>query len=100
MQQDNSKVSVVIPAKNEAQNLVNLLPKLKQIKGLFECIVVNDGSTDNTVEVCEQQQVKVISNPYSKGNGAAIKAGAKAATGDVIVFLDGDGQHKPEDIER
>jgi glycosyltransferase involved in cell wall biosynthesis len=93
-------VSVVIPAKNEGQNLALLLPKLKAIKGLRECIVVNDGSTDNTVEVCEKNQVTVISNPYSKGNGAAIKVGAKAATGEIIVFLDGDGQHKPEDIDR
>ncbi len=100
MQQNELKVSVVIPAKNEALNLVNLLPKLKQVKGLLECIVVNDGSSDNTIEVCEQHQVTVISSPYSKGNGAAIKAGAKAAAGEIIVFLDGDGQHKPEDIER
>jgi len=100
MKQDKAKVSVVIPAKNEAQNLVLLLPRLKEIEGFTECIVVDDGSTDNTVEVCEANQVKVISNPYSKGNGAAIKAGAKAATGDIIVFMDGDGQHKPEDISR
>lgn len=63
-----------------------------------ECIVVDDGSTDETASLCEQFGVRVISHPYSKGNGAAIKTGARAATGDIIVFLDGDGQHKPEDI--
>lgn len=93
-------LSIVIPAKNEAENLVEFLPRLKAQVGDAECIVVNDGSTDNTVEICEQNDVKVISHPYSKGNGAAIKSGARAATGDIIIFLDGDGQHKPEDIPR
>jgi len=65
-----------------------------------EVIVVDDGSTDNTVQVCQDAGVRVISHPYSKGNGAAIKTGARAATGDYIVFMDGDGQHDPADIER
>ncbi len=93
-------LSIVIPAKNEAENLRDFLPRLKAQVGDAECIVVNDGSTDDTVAICEQHGVKVISHPYSKGNGSAIKTGARAATGDVIVFLDGDGQHKPEDIPR
>ncbi len=63
-------------------------------------IVVDDGSTDTTVQVCENAGVRVISHPYSKGNGAAIKTGARAATGDHIVFMDGDGQHDPADIQR
>ncbi|MCG8415342.1 MAG: glycosyltransferase family 2 protein [Pseudomonadales bacterium] len=93
-------ISIVIPAKNEARNLENFLPRLLKQAGAAECIVVNDGSTDDTVDVCKEHGVNVISHPYSKGNGAAIKTGARAATGDVIVFLDGDGQHKPEDIPR
>lgn len=94
------KVSVVIPAKNEARNLENFLPRLKQQIDDAECIVVNDGSTDDTLDICKAHGVKVITHPYSKGNGAAIKTGARAASGEVIVFLDGDGQHKPEDIPR
>ena len=93
-------VSIVIPAKNEAANLINFLPRLKQAMPSAEIIVVNDGSTDETQSICEEHGVKVVRHPYSKGNGAAIKSGAKAAQGDVIVFLDGDGQHKPEDIPR
>jgi len=91
-------ISVVIPAKNEAQNLKQLLPRLREVMGDAECIVVNDGSTDDTRKVCEKLGITVITHPYSKGNGAAIKTGAKAASGEVLVFLDGDGQHKPEDI--
>ncbi|MDA1372330.1 MAG: glycosyltransferase family 2 protein [Proteobacteria bacterium] len=94
------KLSIVIPAKNEAQNLEQFLPRLKAAIGDAECIVVNDGSTDDTEKVCKANGVIVITHPYSKGNGAAIKTGAKAASGDIIVFLDGDGQHKPEDIPR
>ena len=98
---NDSKLSIVIPAKNEAQNLAAFLPRLREVVGAeVECIVVNDGSTDETASVCEQHGVLVVSHPYSKGNGAAIKTGARVATGDILVFLDGDGQHKPEDIPR
>jgi len=93
-------LSIVIPAKNEAENLKDFLPRLLAAVTDAEVIVVNDGSTDTTVSVCEEIGVNVVTHPYSKGNGAAIKTGARAAQGEVIVFLDGDGQHKPEDIPR
>lgn len=93
-------LSIVIPAKNEAKNLNGFLPRLLAVVPDAEIIVVNDGSTDDTVAICEQHAVTVVTHPYSKGNGAAIKTGAKTAQGETIVFLDGDGQHKPEDIPR
>jgi glycosyltransferase involved in cell wall biosynthesis len=89
-----------LPAKNEAPTLDILIPKLRGME-TAEIIVVNDGSTDNTVDVCQSLQVKkVISHLYSMGNGAAIKSGARAANGDILVFMDADGQHQPEDIPR
>ena len=97
---NKNTLSIVIPAKNEAANLKGFLPRLLAVVADAEVIVVNDGSTDDTVSICEQNGVTVVTHPYSKGNGAAIKTGAKAAKGEVIVFLDGDGQHKPEDIPR
>ena len=93
-------VSIVIPAKNEQAGLASFLPKLREFYPDTEIIVVDDGSTDGTVEVCEEAGVKVVSHPYSKGNGAAVKTGARAASGDHIVFMDGDGQHDPADIQR
>ncbi len=93
-------LSIVLPAKNEADNLMKLLPQAREMFPEAEIIVVNDGSTDNTSEICESAGVKEVVHPYSKGNGAAIKSGASAASGEIIVFMDGDGQHRPQDIAR
>ncbi|MEH6590108.1 MAG: glycosyltransferase family 2 protein [Halioglobus sp.] len=94
------QLSIVIPAKNEEEGLSLFLPRLREIYPEVEIIVVNDGSTDGTVRVCEDAGVRVVSHPYSKGNGAAIKSGARAASGEYIIFMDGDGQHDPADIEK
>ena len=91
-------ISIVIPAKNEEQGLTLFLPRLREMYPEAEVIVVDDGSTDGTVGVCTDAGVRVLSHPYSKGNGAAIKSGARAASGDYLVFMDGDGQHDPADI--
>jgi glycosyltransferase involved in cell wall biosynthesis len=91
-------ISIILPAKNEAVNLVDLLPQLKSLYPLAEILVINDGSTDNTAQVAIDAGVKVISHPYNQGNGAAIKTGARNATGELLVFMDADGQHDPADI--
>lgn len=94
------KLSIIIPAKNEAENLSILLPKIKALHEGAEIIVVDDGSSDETRNVAKKNGVKCVHHKYSLGNGAAIKAGARSAHGDTFVFLDGDGQHDPEDIDR
>jgi len=96
----NSTVSIILPAKNEAGSLETLLPTLKQNFPDNEIIVVNDGSTDNTAAICERNRVRVLTHVYSMGNGAAIKTGARNAAGSILVFMDADGQHSPEDIKR
>jgi glycosyltransferase involved in cell wall biosynthesis len=96
----NSIVSIILPAKNEAGSLEKLLPTLKQNFPDNEIIVVNDGSTDNTAAICERNRVRVLTHVYSMGNGAAIKTGARNAAGSILVFMDADGQHSPEDIKR
>ncbi len=95
-----NKYSIILPAKNEAESLKILLPELKKHHPDAEIIVVNDGSTDNTPFICEENHVSVVTHPYSMGNGAAIKTGARHASGEVLIFMDADGQHKPEDINR
>jgi glycosyltransferase involved in cell wall biosynthesis len=93
------EISIILPAKNEAESLEKLLPELRQNYPNEEIIVVNDGSTDNTVGVCQKHGVTVISHAYSMGNGAAIKTGARNADGNILVFMDADGQHLPSDIQ-
>lgn len=95
-----SRLSVVIPAKNEAEALRSLLPRVRELLRDAEVIVVNDGSSDKTQEVAERCGARVVSHRYSMGNGAAIKSGARTARGDILVFIDADGQHDARDIPR
>jgi glycosyltransferase involved in cell wall biosynthesis len=95
-----SRISIILPAKNEAAALKDLLPRLTAAQPGAEIIVVDDGSTDDTRAVCLAAGVQCLSSPYSMGNGAAIKRGARAASGEILVFMDGDGQHDPADIDR
>lgn len=93
-------LSIILPAKNEAAALADLLPRLRQAQPEAEIIVVDDGSSDDTARLCVARAVQVVRQPYSMGNGAAIKRGARDARGDVLVFMDADGQHDPVLIER
>jgi len=93
-------VSVVIPCRNEADSLRSLLPRVKQAIPGAEILVVDDGSSDASVGVCAAHEVRCLRHPYGKGNGAAIKTGARAAAGTLLVFMDADGQHDPDDIPR
>ncbi len=95
-----SRLSIILPAKNEAPALADLLPRLRATQPDAEIIVVDDGSTDDTRRICADAGVTCLSSPYSMGNGAAIKRGARAAKGDLLVFMDGDGQHDPADVAR
>lgn len=90
-----SSLSIVLPAKNEAEGLRRTLPALRQQVPDAQIIVVDDGSTDETAAVAAEHGATVLVAPYSMGNGAAIKRGARAALGEVIVFMDADGQHDP-----
>jgi len=100
MSQSKPTLSIVMPCLNEAENLKTLLPQLISAQPNADILVIDDGSTDASKAICEQHGVKVISHPHPLGNGAAIKTGARNATGEVIVFMDADGQHDPDDIER
>lgn len=94
-------ISIVLPARNEADNLKILLPELRRLHPDVEIVVVDDGSTDDTGTIATTHGADhVIHHPYAMGNGAAIKSGARAATGHIIVFMDADGQHQPKDVSQ
>lgn len=97
---DDIKVSVVIPVYNEENAIGDLISNIKSLYPNFELIVINDGSEDNTAERAAGAGAAVYSHPYNIGNGAAIKSGIRIATGDILVLMDGDGQHSPEDISK
>ena len=95
----DKKVSIIIPAYNEETNINLVIKRVMELYPDFELIVVNDGSTDNTASVAKDAGALVYSHPYNIGNGAAIKSGIRIASGEILVFMDGDGQHAPEDIK-
>jgi len=98
---DRYRLSIVIPVFNEAENLARLIRQIcaLQLPGA-EIIVVDDGSTDSSADVAMAAGANVVRHPYNIGNGAAIKSGIRAAKGKLLLFMDGDGQHRPEDIPK
>jgi glycosyltransferase involved in cell wall biosynthesis len=92
-------LSIVIPAKNESGAIGEAVAGARAKYPDAEIIVVDDGSTDDTASIAETAGAKVIRHPESLGNGAAVKSGARAATGEIIAFMDGDGQHDPAEFD-
>ncbi len=97
---NKTQVSIIIPAYNEAQTIGHLVTEIIDLYPDFEIIVVNDGSTDDTAAVAEAAGAIIFNHPYNIGNGGAVKSGIRVATGNVLVFMDGDGQHDPKDIAK
>jgi glycosyltransferase involved in cell wall biosynthesis len=96
---DPAAVSVVIPAYNEEQAIAEVVRDLRARHAWHEVLVVDDGSSDRTAERAAEAGARVIRHPYNKGNGAAVKTGIREARGEVVLLLDADGQHPPEDAE-
>lgn len=92
-------VSVILPAYNEGEIIGSVVASLRAVAGPdWQIIVVDDGSDDDTAARAAGAGVQVITHPYNKGNGAAVKTGLRAATGDVVCLMDADGQHDPAQI--
>jgi glycosyltransferase involved in cell wall biosynthesis len=97
---DPSEVSVVIPAYNEAHSIAAVVSAMASAATWREIIVVDDGSSDETGARAKEAGACVVRHPYNKGNGAAVKSGIRRASGDFVLILDGDGQHRAGDARR
>jgi glycosyltransferase involved in cell wall biosynthesis len=97
---DAASVSVVIPAFNEAAAIGPLVSALRDQASWCEVLVVDDGSTDLTGRAAADAGARVVAHPYNKGNGASVKTAIRAARGEWVVIVDGDGQHQPADVAR
>lgn len=98
----NLKIGIIIPAFNEELNIEKVLSKIpKNLSNKLQVILVDDGSTDKTCEIAHSYNCKVLSHSMNKGYGAAIKTGLKYCIKwnyDIVLILDGDGQHDPNEI--
>jgi glycosyltransferase involved in cell wall biosynthesis len=91
---------VIIPAFNESRSIESVVTALRSAAPWQELIVVDDGSDDGTADRSRAAGARVITHPYNKGNGAAVKTGIRAASGAYILIMDGDGQHSAVDALR
>jgi glycosyltransferase involved in cell wall biosynthesis len=94
------KVSIIIPAFNEERAIGKIIEDLKNLPEQFEILVIDDGSKDKTALIAESFNIRVIRHPVNKGYGAALKTGIRNASGDYILIMDADGQHKVQDINK
>lgn len=99
-EKDEPLISVVIPARNEEDEIGKVVAGARAAIEPHEIIVVDDGSSDATSERATEAGAKVIRNPYNIGNGASVRRGGLSTTGDIVVLLDGDGQHPPAEIPK
>ncbi len=101
-----TKISILVPAYNEEASIIEVLEAVarQSVEGFeFEVIVIDDGSTDRTVEILEARPelyAKLIKQPRNGGKGAAVKAGLGAASGDFILFQDADLEYDPVDYRK
>ena len=94
------RVTVVIPAYEEAEIISKIVREVLDLHPDFEVLVVDDGSQDRTAEEARLAGARVIQHPYNMGNGAAVKTGIRHASGQIVVLMDGDGQHAAKEIDK
>ena len=94
----SKSLSIIIPAKNEAESIADVVSTARSEFPDAEIIVVDDGSSDETGALAEDAGAIVLRHPESIGNGASVKSGARAASGAILAFMDGDGQHDARDL--
>ena len=99
----NMRLLIIIPAYNEAENIIRVIDELKSNYPQYDYIVVNDGSSDETPQICRGKEYNLIDLPINLGLSGAFQTGMKYAfrnNYDCALQLDGDGQHDPKYIQR
>ncbi len=103
-QMNTLSLSVIIPAYNEEKNIEEVLLRtkatMKTLQFPHEIIVVDDGSTDKTRSLAAKHNVTLVNNGRNQGKGHALRMGFEKATGDILVTMDADGSHRPEEIKK
>ena len=93
-------VSILIPAYHVEKTIAGIVHRIRSLYPGHEILVIDDGSSDRTADEAQKAGAFVLSHPFNRGYGAALKTGLRRARGEIVVFLDGDGEHHPEDIQR
>ena len=93
-----AEASIIIPACNEEKRIAGVLRRIKAVSRNYETIVVDDGSTDRTAEIAEEEKATVLRMAKNTGKGNACMEGSRRASSGKIIFIDGDMQLKPEEI--
>ncbi len=94
---------VVVPAFNEEDRIGKMLDELIKFENINEILIVDDGSTDNTLDEIKKRNLRVVSHSKNRGKGDALRTGVKEflqTEHDIIIFIDADGQHDPTDIKK
>ena len=92
------KVLIIIPAYNEAENIIGVIENLRNNYSMFDYVVINDGSKDNTAKICRQNHYNIVDLSINLGLAGAFQTGMKYALYhdyDYAIHYDGDGQHNP-----
>jgi glycosyltransferase involved in cell wall biosynthesis len=97
-EKDRPAVSIVIPVYNEEAVIGAVVTGLKERYPDYEVLVVDDGSRDGSAAAASRAGARVVGHSYNRGNGAAVKTGIRSARGDILILMDGDGQHDPDEI--
>jgi len=97
---ESIKVSIIIPVYNEENTIGEVIQEIKEFDQDWEIIVIDDASTDGSYQIASRMGVKILRNPYNIGLGGCLKRGAREAMGNILMFLDGDGQHPPKEIPK
>lgn len=97
------KILIIIPAFNEEGSIEEVVNNIRRIQPEMDYLIVNDGSTDKTEEICKKGHFQFISLPINMGIGGAVQAGYRYALQngyDIAIQIDGDGQHDPRYLDK